>query len=66
MLAQHTTPTTSAPLAAEAELGAITALMTEDEAVVSDAPTYRPEAAALLLVGLALLLSPKQPKEKGR
>ncbi|WP_327682753.1 hypothetical protein [Kitasatospora sp. NBC_00458] len=66
MLAQHLTGRATAPLATRAELDALGALMVEDEAVVSDAPTYRPEAAALLLVGLALLLSPKQPKEKTR
>ncbi|MEU6233989.1 hypothetical protein [Kitasatospora sp. NPDC047058] len=65
MLAQ-TTQTTRAPLATPAEADALGMLMTEDEAAVSDAPTYCPEAAgALLLVGL-LLLSPKQPKEKTR
>ncbi|WP_031065183.1 hypothetical protein [Streptomyces sp. NRRL WC-3742] len=66
MLTQFTTGTTRAPLATEAELDALGLLMVEDEAVVSDAPTYRPEAAGgLLLVGL-LLLAPKQPKEKTR
>ncbi|MFG2693143.1 hypothetical protein [Kitasatospora sp. NPDC048407] len=44
------------------ELGAVRALMTEDESTVSDAPLYRPEALGVLL--LALLLSPKGPKEK--
>ncbi|WP_277347244.1 hypothetical protein [Streptomyces sp. CB01881] len=39
-------------------------LMTEDEAAVSDAPTYCPEAAGVLLA--LLLLSPKQPEEKTR
>ncbi|MFJ5925587.1 hypothetical protein ACIQF6_23560 [Kitasatospora sp. NPDC092948] len=44
------------------ELGAVKALLSEDESPVSDAPLYRPEAVGLLL--LALLLSPKGPKEK--
>ncbi|MEV6975403.1 hypothetical protein [Kitasatospora sp. NPDC093806] len=64
MLAQHLTGRAPAPLATRAELDALGTLMVEDEAVLSDAPTYRPEAAAILLIGLALLLSPKQPKEK--
>ncbi|MFJ1792873.1 hypothetical protein [Kitasatospora griseola] len=59
MLAQ----TVLAPHRATApELGTVKALMTEDESPVSDAPLYRPEAVGLLL--LALLLSPKGPKEK--
>ncbi|WP_285737229.1 hypothetical protein [Kitasatospora phosalacinea] len=39
-------------------------LMLEDEAVVSDAPTYSPEAVGGGLLVLGLLLSPKPPKEK--
>ncbi|MFJ9690974.1 hypothetical protein [Kitasatospora sp. NPDC101183] len=66
MLTQFQTTTTRAPLATASELDALGTLMVEDEAVVSDAPTYRPEAAGgLLLLGL-LLLEPKQPKEKSR
>ncbi|MFH8796532.1 hypothetical protein [Streptomyces sp. NPDC017941] len=60
MLAQHTplliTPT---------DTSALSTAMVEPEAVLSDAPTYAPEADATLL--LAALLSPKQPKEpKGK
>ncbi|MFC5663361.1 hypothetical protein ACFP3U_10270 [Kitasatospora misakiensis] len=65
MLAQ-TTRTTRATLATQAEIDALGTLMTEDEAAVSDAPTYRPEAASLLLLAGALLLSPKPPKERTR
>ncbi|MFE2721143.1 hypothetical protein [Kitasatospora sp. NPDC059327] len=65
MLTQ-TTRTTRSSLATQAELDALGMLITEDEATVSDAPTYRPEAAALLLLAGALLLSPKPPKEKTR
>ncbi|MFD0273075.1 hypothetical protein ACFVHB_04065 [Kitasatospora sp. NPDC127111] len=63
MLAQ-TTQTTRAPLATPAEADALGMLMTEDEAAVSDAPTYCPEAQGVLIA--LLLLSPKQPKEKTR
>ncbi|MET8700600.1 MULTISPECIES: hypothetical protein [unclassified Kitasatospora] len=66
MLAQ-TTRTTRAPLATQAEIDTLGTLITEDEAAVSDAPTYQPEAAGLLLLLGLLLLSPqKQPKEKTR
>ncbi|MGW6915242.1 hypothetical protein ACWGB8_15710 [Kitasatospora sp. NPDC054939] len=58
MLAQ--TMRTTHATAAEAD--ALTMLMTEDEAAVSDAPTYQPEAAGVLIA--LLLLSPKQPTEK--
>ncbi|MCG6495996.1 hypothetical protein [Kitasatospora sp. A2-31] len=63
MLAQ-TTRTTRAPLATPAEVDVLGTLMLEDEATVSDAPTYRPEASGVLIA--LLLLSPKQPKEKTR
>ncbi|MFJ3217160.1 hypothetical protein ACIPLC_14710 [Kitasatospora sp. NPDC086801] len=63
MLTHHQTHTTVAtPTATRAETETLASLMVEDEAVVSDAPTYSPEAAGLLL--LALLLSPKPPREK--
>ncbi|KUF18045.1 hypothetical protein [Streptomyces silvensis] len=60
MLTQHTplliTPT---------DTSALDAAMVEPEAVLSDAPTYSPEANGQLL--LAALLSPKEPKEpKGK
>lgn len=60
MLAQRTplldTPTDTAALGTA---------MVEPEAVLSDAPTYAPEAAGKLL--LLLLASPQQPKEpKGK
>ncbi|WP_329571396.1 hypothetical protein [Kitasatospora sp. NBC_01266] len=54
-------PTVARPATAS-ELSAVTALMAEEESPVSDAPSYCPEAAGILL--LALLLSPKQPKER--
>ncbi|MEU9079403.1 hypothetical protein ACFYUY_02240 [Kitasatospora sp. NPDC004745] len=65
MLTQFRTETASAsPSATLAEAETLASLMVEDEAVVSDAPTYLPEAAgAALLLGL-LLASPKPPKEK--
>ncbi|PJE96361.1 hypothetical protein CUT44_17700 [Streptomyces carminius] len=40
----------------------VTDLMTVREAPVSDAPVWAPEAIGLLL--LALLLSPREPREK--
>ncbi|MER7765264.1 hypothetical protein [Kitasatospora sp. NPDC096140] len=65
MLTQFRTETASASrTATSTEADTLASLMVEDEAVVSDAPTYLPEAAGgLLLLGL-LLLSPKGPKEK--
>ncbi|MFJ2774962.1 hypothetical protein [Streptomyces sp. NPDC087300] len=56
MLAQHTqlltTPTDATTLSTA---------MVEPEAVLSDAPTYAPEAGGFLL--LLALISPKEPKE---
>ncbi|MEV7780228.1 hypothetical protein [Kitasatospora sp. NPDC088351] len=66
MLAQYLTGKAPASRATRAELDTLGALMVEDEAVVSDAPTYRPEAAGLLLLLGLILLSPKPPKEKTR
>ncbi|CAL9486501.1 hypothetical protein ACLIYM_22880 [Streptomyces fenghuangensis] len=57
----HTTGTTLAP-AAPAERDMVADLMTTREAPVSDAPVWAPEAIGLLL--LALLLSPREPREK--
>ncbi|WTW99212.1 hypothetical protein OG216_40320 [Streptomycetaceae bacterium NBC_01309] len=54
-------PTTEA-VASSVEQTALTALLAEDEAPISDAPMPCPASALYLL----LLLSPKQPKEKGR
>ncbi|MEU6820820.1 hypothetical protein ABZ921_09335 [Streptomyces atriruber] len=56
MLAQHTpllvTPTDAAALGTA---------MVEPEAILSDAPTYSPQAGGFLL--LLALISPKEPKE---
>ncbi|GGT62613.1 hypothetical protein [Streptomyces purpureus] len=51
-----------APVASQTEETALTALLTEGEAPVSDAPQHCPPAASLILI----LLSPKEPKETGR
>ncbi|MFH9071027.1 hypothetical protein [Streptomyces alboflavus] len=60
MLAQHT-PLLVAPT----DTTALGTAMVEPEAVLSDAPTYAPEAAGFLL--LLALVSPKEPKEpKGK
>ncbi|MBT2444994.1 hypothetical protein J7E93_33860 [Streptomyces sp. ISL-36] len=48
-----------APVASPAEQAAVTALLEEGEALVSDAPTFCPPAALLTL----LVLSPNEPKE---
>ncbi|MFI9005761.1 hypothetical protein ACIGNX_00835 [Actinosynnema sp. NPDC053489] len=53
------TPALTRPRVTAQERAAITALITEPEAPVSDAPVYTRPTAALLL----LLLSPKLPKE---
>jgi hypothetical protein len=47
-----------------AEQGAVTALMVETEAPVSDAPLYAPEDVGTGLLLLGLLLSPKPPKDR--
>ncbi len=59
MLAQKTTPFIANPT----EEAAAHALMVEQEAPLSDAPLFSPEAAGVLL--LLLLLSPKTPSEPG-
>lgn len=61
MLTFATKPATLAP-ADPAELHAVTDLMAPQEAPISDAPVWAPEAAGILL--LLLLLSPKEPKRK--
>lgn len=56
MLNQH------APLlASPTDAKALETAMVEPEAVLSDAPTYAPEAVEGLLLGI--LISPKEPKE---
>ncbi|MEU8510154.1 hypothetical protein AB0C76_01015 [Kitasatospora sp. NPDC048722] len=61
MLTQFRTETAPvSPSATPAEAATLASLMVEDEAVVTDAPTYRPDAAGVLL----LLLSPKEPSPK--
>ncbi|HJD83654.1 hypothetical protein [Kitasatospora aureofaciens] len=63
MLTQFRTETASASCSATlAEAETLASLMVEDEAVVSDAPTYLPEAQGLLLLTGLLALSPKAPK----
>lgn len=61
MLTYATTGTTLAP-ADPTERDTVADLMTIREAPISDAPVWAPEAIGVLL--LALLLSPKEPKEK--
>lgn len=56
------TATHLAPVSTEsAEHAALTSLMSTQEAPVSGAPTYAPQAAGKLL--LLVLLSPKEPSE---
>ncbi|MFC8722346.1 hypothetical protein [Kitasatospora sp. NPDC057198] len=65
MLTQFRTETAPrSRTATSAEAAALASLMVEDEAAVSDAPTYSPEALGAGLLVLGLLLSPKPPKEK--
>ncbi|MFF2541992.1 hypothetical protein ACFVUY_05455 [Kitasatospora sp. NPDC058063] len=64
MLTQFRTGTATTSRSATLEAETLASLMVEEEAVVSDAPTYSPEAAGLLLLLGLLLLSPKGPKEK--
>ncbi|MEE1787482.1 hypothetical protein PUR71_31945 [Streptomyces sp. SP17BM10] len=61
MLTQFRTETAPvSPSATPTEAVTLASLMVEDEAVVTDAPTYRPEALGAVL----LLLSPKEPSPK--
>jgi hypothetical protein len=59
-LARTSGPTRLAP----AEFSAVTSLMSEEEAPVSDAPLYTPEDGGAGLLLLGLLLSPKPPKDR--
>ncbi|HZG05698.1 MAG TPA: hypothetical protein VE546_19335 [Streptomyces sp.] len=61
MLTHATTASILAP-ADPAERLAVTDLMAEREAPVSDAPVWAPEALGLLLA--LVLLAPKEPREK--
>ncbi|GAA2111580.1 hypothetical protein GCM10009759_53720 [Kitasatospora saccharophila] len=64
MLTQFRTETAPpSRTATSTEAAALASLMVEDEAAVSDAPTYSPEAVGAGLLVLGLLLSPKPPKE---
>ncbi|MFC1415480.1 hypothetical protein [Streptacidiphilus cavernicola] len=64
MLTQELLHTGEATLATPAERSAMTALMVETEAPVSDAPLYAPEDVGGGLLLLGLLLSPKPPKDR--
>lgn len=57
------TKTVVRPIATPADQAALGALMAEPEAAMSDATLCAPQAAAILLLGLALLLSPVTPRE---
>ncbi|UQX04605.1 hypothetical protein [Streptomyces sp. RerS4] len=52
-----------APVASPAEEAALTALLTEGEASVSDAPQFSPASAISLLLIVAAK-EPKEPKKK--
>ncbi|MBB5934727.1 hypothetical protein [Streptomyces zagrosensis] len=58
MLAQNTAPLLATPT----DEAAVGYLMVEQEAPLSDAPLYTPQASGKLL--LLLLASPKEPKDK--
>lgn len=62
MLTQELLHTVAETRVTPAEAGAVTALMTESEAPISDAPLYAPEDVGVGLLLLGLLLSPKPPK----
>lgn len=55
---------TRASRVAPAEFSAVTSLMSEEEAPLSDAPLYTPEDAGAGILALGLLLSPKPPKDR--
>ena len=62
MLTQETIHPVEGTYVTPAEYSAMTALMVETEAPVSDAPLYAPEDIGGGLLLLGLLLSPKPPK----
>jgi hypothetical protein len=62
MRTQETTRPVGTGLAAPVEEAAVMELTIRQEAAVSDAPQYSPQAAGVLL--LLILLSPKEPKDK--
>ncbi|QMU69549.1 hypothetical protein [Streptacidiphilus sp. P02-A3a] len=56
--------TRTATRVAPEDLSALTTLMAEEEAPLSDAPLYSPEDFGGGLLVLGLLLSPKPPKDR--
>ncbi|MBC3841283.1 hypothetical protein GXW82_16170 [Streptacidiphilus sp. 4-A2] len=62
MLAHELARTTDTVQLAPEDFSAVVSLMAEEEAPVSDAPLYTPEAGGVLL--LLALLSPKTPKDR--
>jgi hypothetical protein len=52
------------PTLAPEEFSALTSLMAEEEAPLSDAPLYTPEDGGIGVLLLGLLLSPKPPKDR--
>jgi hypothetical protein len=55
---------TRATQAAPEQFAALTSLMAEEEAPLSDAPLYSPEDGGIGVLLLGLLLSPKPPKDR--
>jgi hypothetical protein len=51
------------PIATPQDQATLGALMVEPEASMTDTALYAPQAAAILLLGLALVISPAMPKE---
>jgi hypothetical protein len=62
MLTHALARTTDTATVAPEEFFAVTSLMAEEEAPLSDAPLYSPEDIGGGLLVLGLLLSPKPPK----
>ena len=58
--------TLTRPAAAPADVELLGTLVAEPESAVADPPLPAPNAAAILLLGLAALLSPATPKEPRR